>query len=581
MRLSSLHHQESNMRRKSITSCVVWLRRPGHWVFIAALLVAALSGSAFADGSLNPIGGPGGGPFVAHCPEDQLLAGFELRAADDVDAIRPLCVIASAPRTVSVAAAEDNWYGGTGGSVMRVICPRYTPIVTGMYVRAEGRETEVVNNIHLFCGVASDQQAASDSPAAFYDAADSEYHGLVATIMTPDSDTQHCPAGLVAVGVRGRSGKWLDAIGLICGPPPAPGKTLGHVNAGTPSPPHPPGWTLCDAARDARARNSPAAPDLEAQCRKVPAKTLGRENADAPFPKHPSGWTLCDAARDARARNSPAAPDLERQCTAIKAKADPAVTPVPPSTPAYLYAIDGEGKLRWFRHDGAANGTFAWQGPRVVDMGWRDLRQVFPGGDGTIYAITRNGVLIRYQHAGFRTGLGKDDPGGWGAPQQLATGWGDFTQAFSAGHGVIYAIARDGTLKWYRLTGFANGRATMIGPRNVGRGWNGVKVFSAGDGVIYTITGDGKLMWDWHYGYMSGEGLETPAAWEARKQVGTGWNDFEHVFATGNGIIYAVTRDGKLMWRHHRGYKDGSLAWDPARQFGTGWQGMSWVLAQP
>ena len=43
-------------------------------------------------------------------------------------------------------------------------------------------------------------------------------------------------------------------------------KTLGRVNpssVSTQTPPH----TICEAARDARARNSPAAPDLEAQCR--------------------------------------------------------------------------------------------------------------------------------------------------------------------------------------------------------------------------------------------------------------------------------------------------------------------------
>jgi hypothetical protein len=47
--------------------------------------------------------------------------------------------------------------------------------------------------------------------------------------------------------------------------PPSPaGKTLGRVNTSlTPGPQH----SICDAARDARARNSPAAPNLEAQCR--------------------------------------------------------------------------------------------------------------------------------------------------------------------------------------------------------------------------------------------------------------------------------------------------------------------------
>jgi hypothetical protein len=30
---------------------------------------------------------------------------------------------------------------------------------------------------------------------------------------------QDCPSGLIAVGISGRSGILLDALGLICGPP--------------------------------------------------------------------------------------------------------------------------------------------------------------------------------------------------------------------------------------------------------------------------------------------------------------------------------------------------------------------------
>ena len=35
-------------------------------------------------------------------------------------------------------------------------------------------------------------------------------------------ERQECPAGMVAVGIRGRAGQFLDALGLVCGPKPAP-----------------------------------------------------------------------------------------------------------------------------------------------------------------------------------------------------------------------------------------------------------------------------------------------------------------------------------------------------------------------
>lgn len=41
------------------------------------------------------------------------------------------------------------------------------------------------------------------------------------------------------------------------------------------------------------------------------------------------------------------------------------------------------------------------------------------------------------------------------------------------GDGVIYAIAGDGILKWYKHTGYRDGTFTWEGPKNVGNGWQG------------------------------------------------------------------------------------------------------------
>lgn len=469
-------------------------RRSGRWIWLLAALAAALCGNASADDYLDPLGGTGGSPFDAHCPANQLLTGFELRTGDDVDGIRPLCVIAHGPRDVSAATAEDNWTGGPGAGTTNVVCPRYKPIVTGLAITSEGAESIVVNNIDLYCGVAAETQDAGNLPLARFGAPtyDGGFHQEY-------SQTQHCPMGQVAVGVLGRSGIWLDAIGLICGSPPVMAK------------PEPP------------AKAEP----------QVQGKTIG------------------------------------------KVTVAPGKIPLPART-AYLYIVDADGKLTWHRHDGAGEGKFKWQEPRVVGTDWGNFRQVFAGGNGVIYAITQRGVLVRYEHAGFSNGLGKDDPDSWRDPQQLATGWGNYTQAFSVGHGVIYAIAADGTLKWFRHTGSTNGRATLEGPRDVGTGWTGFKVFSGGDGVIYTITADGTLWWYRHYNYLTG----APGAWSERKKVGSGWADFERVFSTGDGIVYVVTHDGKLMWHHHKGYQDGRFDWDPPAHVGTGWGGRRAVIAQ-
>lgn len=240
-----------------------------------AVLAAVLSGNAWADDDLNALGGNGGDQFRARCANDQVLTGFELRAGDDVDAIRPLCVTSFGASKVS-AASPGDWHGGAGGSFANVVCPREQPIVTGLLVGAEGPQVRVVNNIYLFCADASAAQVAGENPLASFNAPDYDNgsHGRFSLLY--DGDKQRCRAGQVAVGVHGRSGALLDAIGLICSALPLPAKTIGRVNVSKPSPPHPPGWTICDSARDARSRNSPAAPNLEAQCAKLPGKSIGR-----------------------------------------------------------------------------------------------------------------------------------------------------------------------------------------------------------------------------------------------------------------------------------------------------------------
>jgi hypothetical protein len=100
-----------------------------------------------------------------------------------------------------------------------------------------------------------------------------------------------------------------------------PYRALGKVQLPptTLGPPRP----ICDVAAEARARNSPAAPGLEAQCRAAasaePAKALGKVQLP-PTTTAAAPPSICDSARAARARNSPAAPGLEAQCRAAGGK---------------------------------------------------------------------------------------------------------------------------------------------------------------------------------------------------------------------------------------------------------------------
>jgi len=102
----------------------------------------------------------------------------------------------------------------------------------------------------------------------------------------------------------------------------------------------------------------------------------------------------------------------------------------------------------------------------------------------------------------------------------------------------------------------------------VGSGWNAFKsVFSGGDGVIYALKEDGTLLWYRHTGWADGS-----FAWEGPRVVGSGWAAFRNVFAGGDdGIVYAVRTDGALLWYKHRGLATGTFDWEGPRTVGTGW----------
>ena len=333
-------------------------RYPGPIHLSLALLVALAAASPHvraAESYMPAIGGGGGSQFIAPCPSGQNLTGFELRAGDDIDAIHPLCVSAystgsvTGPQLTEGSALVQHyqnaqrevygepynetfgdwstlpagWYGGAGGGRASVICPHERPIVVAMRVAAEGVRTVTVNNIHLYCGLALPSQQLDDSPSAIFDAPKASgstgTFGIGSTEVSTAGAFQRCQEGKVAVGIHGRSGEWLDALGLICDAPRVlPAMALGRVEveAGGPASQ----MSICEAAKSARARKSPAAPGLERQCAAQghnDTVAFARIKTEGPPPP------ICDAARSARARKSPAAPGLERQCIATGGSLDP------------------------------------------------------------------------------------------------------------------------------------------------------------------------------------------------------------------------------------------------------------------
>jgi hypothetical protein len=74
----------------------------------------------------------------------------------------------------------------------------------------------------------------------------------------------------------------------------------------------------------------------------------------------------------------------------------------------------------------------AWEGAKAVGIGWGDFKQVFSGGNGVIYAIAADGTLNWYRHNGYATGAGLETPGAWEGAKNVGHGWGDFKQGDAA-----------------------------------------------------------------------------------------------------------------------------------------------------
>jgi hypothetical protein len=209
---------------------------------------------------------------------------------------------------------------------------------------------------------------------------------------------------------------------------------------------------------------------------------------------------------------------------------------------------------------------------------------------GFIYGITANGDLHCYRHNGYLTGAGLD-AGAWQYGNTVGTGWKAGLKEVFSGSGAIYAIRDDGSLRWYRHNGFNDCSPSWDGGREVGVGWQAFQhVFAMSGsapgtgGVIYGIKPDGTLLWYRHLCYESGQGLETPGCWAGGKAVGVGWQSFRQVFSGGDGVIYGIKQDGTLQWYRHNGFTTGAGldtpgAWEGPVDVGVGWQGFTHVFA--
>ena len=201
---------------------------------IFALLATLLSAGTASATVIPSKGGPGGGFFAAPCSPGQYVVGFAAQAGAWVDGVAPLCAPYLPSPGTFAKGQSAGFHGAHGGSPQTQLCSpgkAVTRLLLGVLfekggVLGDDTKKTYIDYIGFECadihGQAKENRCvATGDPCA-------ELDSIVA-----------CPSGELATGINGRSGAFVDALGLICGPAPRTvvlGKAKPQSGGQTPAP---------------------------------------------------------------------------------------------------------------------------------------------------------------------------------------------------------------------------------------------------------------------------------------------------------------------------------------------------------
>ncbi len=224
-----------------------------------------------------------------------------------------------------------------------------------------------------------------------------------------------------------------------------------------------------------------------------------------------------------------------------------------PGGSGILYAIQADGALVWYNHTGWSTGAATWANGGsgvVIGSAWQQFTTVLGNSDGQLFALRGNGDLLWYRYIVTNLSTGA---GSWAANSGavIGRGFNTYPRVLGGWGGVIYGVADDGTLKWYKyLAGDGtNGAGAWV---NNGNGTvinTGMKLYpwlmADTSGVIFGVKEGGDLYWS---RYLAGDGTNGPGAWangNVPVAIGSGWGDGlqKEILCNGSGTVYAVAVD--------------------------------------
>jgi len=170
-------------------------------------------------------GGPGGESFTALCPSGYHMVGLEGRTGKWVDKMAPICGSWIPERQGFVNRIATKAVGTSeGGAPAGVGCPHGYGLKkwTFWFAVGETLRPKFVSTIEVTCEAVVAQRG---SFVFQFGNTDQGYKYAGGGSFSPKarprpSGANSCPHGELAVGFEGRSGQFVDALALICGPSP-------------------------------------------------------------------------------------------------------------------------------------------------------------------------------------------------------------------------------------------------------------------------------------------------------------------------------------------------------------------------
>jgi hypothetical protein len=193
-------------------------------IAIALSTALAVALAAPAGAYDTPVeGGPGGGPFRIKC-DGGYVAGFEGRTGAFIDHMRILCSPwdGNARRLMGTKPLPITLGTSGGGGPARSACPVGWALFEINFQNTWRDEAHIntgfVHHINFKCAPPTGPETiwrlyGTDKPVA-------KPSGFLGEMMLLTFSAV-CPPGQFAVGLHGRAGGYVDALGLICEPMPA------------------------------------------------------------------------------------------------------------------------------------------------------------------------------------------------------------------------------------------------------------------------------------------------------------------------------------------------------------------------